>query len=308
MNLRFIETFLWVARLGSFSAAAEKLAATQASVSHRIATLEEELGVSLFDRDSRNVTLTPAGRQAVPKAEEIMHAVDAFRIAIADPERLEGTVSFGTNDVVAHSLLSRIITRVRQRFPGIVIDLQVETSAAIARGLMERRIDFALSMGPIGDSRVVNLDFGSFASVWVASPSLGFGGRSLTLRDIAARPLMTFARDSPPHRWLARQMAEAGLDSKPISNINSLITMVGLAADGFGSTALPHAVIGEHLAAGTLEVLNVMPAFPAFPHRISYLELNESPLVKAVAGIAFDTAGEAAREGMFAMPNEPATP
>ncbi|SMH36897.1 LysR family transcriptional regulator [Mesorhizobium australicum] len=306
MNLRFIETFLWVARLGSFSAAAEKLAATQASVSHRIATLEEELGVSLFDRDSRSVTLTPAGRQAVPRAEEIMRAVGAFRIAIADPERLEGTVSLGTNDVVAHSLLSRIITRVRQRFPGIVIDLQIETSAAIARGLMERRVDFALSMGPIGDSRVVNLDFGSFASVWVASPALGFGGKPLTLRDIATRSLMTFSRDSQPHRWLSRQLGEAGLDAKPISNINSLITMVGLAADGFGSAALPHAVVSEHLTAGTLEVLDVTPVFPAFPHHVSYLELNESPLVKAVAAIAFETAEEAAREGMFVMPADAA--
>lgn len=308
MNLRFIETFLWVARLGSFSAAAEKLGATQASVSHRIATLEDELGVSLFDRDSRSVTLTPAGRQAVPKAEEIMRAVGAFRVAIADPERLEGTISFGTNDVVAHSLLSRIIARVRQRFPGIFIDLQIETSAAIARGLTERRIDLALLIGPIDDSRVVNLDFGSFKSVWVASPSLGFGGRPLSLGEMAVRPLMTFARDTGPHRWLMRQLADAGLDPKPISNINSLITMVGLAADGFGSTALPQAVVGEHLASGALEILDVTPAFPAFPHHISYLELNESPLVKAVAAIAFETAEEAAREGMFVLPAHVAAP
>jgi len=299
MNLRFIETFLWVARLGSFSAAADRLAATQASVSHRIATLENELGVSLFDRDSRNVTLTPAGRQAVPRAEEIMRAVGAFRMAIADPERLEGTVSFGTNDVVAHSLLSRIITRVRQRFPGITIDLQIETSAAIARGLLERRIDIALAMGPIEDSRVVNLDFGSFVSCWVASPRLGFAGRSLSLTDIATRPLMTFARDSPPHRWLVRQLAESGLGATPISNINSLITMVGLAVDGFGSTALPRAVVHEHVETGALQILDVTPAFPPFHHHVSYLELNESPLVKAVASIAFETATEATDEGIF---------
>ncbi len=118
MNLRFIETFLWVARLGSFSAAAERLGATQASVSHRIATLEDELGVTLFDRDPRAVTPTPIGRQAVPRAEEIMRAVDAFRLAIAEPGRLEGTISIGTNDVIAHTLLPRIIGRVRERFPG----------------------------------------------------------------------------------------------------------------------------------------------------------------------------------------------
>ncbi len=56
MNLRFIETFLWVARLGSFSAAAEKLNTTQASISNRIATLEAELGVKLFVREMRGRT------------------------------------------------------------------------------------------------------------------------------------------------------------------------------------------------------------------------------------------------------------
>lgn len=302
MNLRFIETFLWVARLGSFSAAAEKLAATQASVSHRIATLEEELGVSLFDRDSRNVTLTPAGRQAIPKAEEIMRAVGAFRMAIANPERLEGTVSFGTNDVIAHSLLPRIITRVRQRFPGITFDLQIETSAAIARGLLERRIDIALALGPIDDGRVVNLDFGSFASVWVASPTLGFDRRGLTLADLSTRPLMTFAQETAPHRWLLKQLAHADVKTVSISNINSLITMVSLAVDGFGSAALPHAVVREYLETGALKVLDVTPQFPPFPHHLYYMNLNESPVVRAVAAIALETAAEARSEDMFISP------
>ena len=58
MNLRFIEAFVWVARLRSFTAAAEKLYTTQAAISARIATLEDEFGVKLFERDKRTVALT----------------------------------------------------------------------------------------------------------------------------------------------------------------------------------------------------------------------------------------------------------
>ena len=299
MNLRFIETFLWVARLGSFSAAAERLGATQASVSHRIATLEQELGVSLFDRDPRSVTLTPAGRQAVPRAEEILRAVGAFSLAIADPERLEGTVSLGTNDVIAHSMLSRIVARTRQTYPGISIDLLIETSAAVSRGLTERRIDLALVMGPIEDSRVLNLEFGSFASVWVASPDFGHLDGGLTLADLAAHPILTFSRDSPPHRWLLRQFADAGLSPSSVSSVNSLVTIVGLAAEGIGAAALPRSAVRGHLEAGALRILNVTPAFPALPHHLAYLDLGESPPVKAVADIAFEIAAEAEEPGLF---------
>lgn len=81
MNTRFLETFLWAARLNSFSAAAERLHTTQASVSNRIAALERELGVVLFTRDVRCVNLTPAGRLALQHAEKIVnHAgVDGAR-------------------------------------------------------------------------------------------------------------------------------------------------------------------------------------------------------------------------------------
>jgi DNA-binding transcriptional LysR family regulator len=300
MNLRFIETFLWVARLGSFSAAAERLGATQASVSHRIATLEDELGVTLFDRDPRAVTPTPIGRQAVPRAEEIMRAVDAFRLAIAEPGRLEGTISIGTNDVIAHTLLPRIIGRVRERFPGLTLDLQIETSATIARGLLERRIDVAIAMGPIEASRVVNLDFGCFHSVWVASPALGLSGRGrLGLADLLPCSPMTFSRESPPHLALVRQLAEAGLPASSISNVNSLVTMMALTVEGFGVSALPRLVVGQQLATGALEVLDVAPAFPALVHHLCYLEQNDSPIVRAVASIAFETASEAIRPGIF---------
>ena len=66
MNLRFLETFLWVARLNSFSATADRLHTTQAAVSNRIAALERELGIRLFDRDLRSVRLTPEGRARCP--------------------------------------------------------------------------------------------------------------------------------------------------------------------------------------------------------------------------------------------------
>ena len=66
IDLRNIETFFWVATLGGFRAAAEKLSATQPAISQRIASLESDLGVRLFDRDVRGIKLTARGVNCCP--------------------------------------------------------------------------------------------------------------------------------------------------------------------------------------------------------------------------------------------------
>ncbi|NPC59140.1 LysR family transcriptional regulator [Caenimonas soli] len=71
MNTRFLETFLWVAKLGSFRAAAEKLHTTQGAVSGRVAELEKMFGVALFDRENRNA-LTQRGIELMPYAERMI--------------------------------------------------------------------------------------------------------------------------------------------------------------------------------------------------------------------------------------------
>jgi DNA-binding transcriptional LysR family regulator len=72
MNVRFLEAFVWVSKLGSFKAAADKLFTTQAGISSRIATLEQQFGVRLFERDHRAVTLTYQGSELLPYAERMI--------------------------------------------------------------------------------------------------------------------------------------------------------------------------------------------------------------------------------------------
>ncbi|MEK9970028.1 MAG: LysR family transcriptional regulator, partial [Ferrovibrio sp.] len=71
-DLRNLETFVWVAHLGGFRAAADKLNTTQPAVSQRIALLESEFGVKLFDREPRGIALTPKGNELLPYAERML--------------------------------------------------------------------------------------------------------------------------------------------------------------------------------------------------------------------------------------------
>ncbi len=90
MNVRFLETFLWVARLNSFRLTAEKLFTTQASISNRIAALEEELGVKLFVRDNKGVRLTPDGDKVLEYAEQIVGRAHDLRMSLGQASGYEG--------------------------------------------------------------------------------------------------------------------------------------------------------------------------------------------------------------------------
>lgn len=295
MNLRFVETFVWVARLGSFRAAAQRLNATQAAVSNRIASLEAEMGCELFERVPGGVRLSTIGQRAMQPAEELLKAATSFKVAIGSPQHLRATVSIGTIDSIVHAWLPNFIERVKERFPALGLDLNVDTSLAIGKEISERRLDLALLMGPVLTPGLKNIDLGTMECAWVASQSFGLGGRELTLRDLANLPVLTFSRNSVPHVWLLRQFEEIGVPPPVISNSNSLSAMLRLSSDGIGVALLPVPMVAPMIAEGSLERLSIIPQFPALKLHAVYADDPENLIPSLLSVIAreasLDTSG-----------------
>ncbi|HEV7247772.1 MAG TPA: LysR family transcriptional regulator [Shinella sp.] len=286
MNLRFVETFVWVARLGSFRAAADRLNATQAAVSNRIASLEAEMGCELFERVPGGVRLSTIGQRAMQPAEELLKAATSFKVAIGSPQHLRTTVSIGTIDSIVHAWLPNFIERVKERFPALGLDLNVDTSLGIGKDISERRLDLALLMGPVLTPGLKNIDLGTMECAWVAAPSFGLGGRELTLHDLAEHPVLTFSRNSVPHIWLLRQFEEMGVQPPVISNSNSLSAMLRLARDGIGVALLPAPMVAPMIAEGVVERLSITPQFPALKLHAVYADDPENLIPSMLSVIA----------------------
>nr|WP_309402617.1 LysR family transcriptional regulator [Aminobacter niigataensis]WMD00696.1 LysR family transcriptional regulator [Aminobacter niigataensis] len=286
MNLRFVETFVWVARLGSFRAAADRLNATQAAVSNRIASLEAEMGCELFERLPGGVRLSTIGQRALQPAEELLKAATSFKVAIGSPQQLRATVTIGTIDSIVHAWLPNFIERVKERFPSLGLDLNVDTSLAIGREVSERRLDLALLMGPVLSPGLKNIDLGSLECVWVAAPSFGLGDSRLNLEDLRAYPVLTFSRNSVPHIWLLRQFEELGVSPPVISNSNSLSAMSRLACDGVGVALLPLPLVAPMIASGVLQLLSITPQFPALKLHAVYADDPENLIPSMLSVIA----------------------
>jgi DNA-binding transcriptional LysR family regulator len=290
MNLKFLETFLWVARLKSFSAAADKLNITQAGVSARIASLEQDLGVRLLDREGRNVQITPHGIKAQERAQEIVTLVQAFVSEVSSPVSHRGKLKLGVIDTISHSWLVDLIDMARLRYPNVRFELYADTSLAINDLLARNELDVGLLMGPVIGQNVSNVELCRYLCSWVASPGFDICGHPAGLAEVAKNPIISFPAASKPHDWLMQLLRHAGAEEPLIYTSNSLATITRMVRDGIGIAALPTVLVEEEVAAGTLKILEVAPAFPPLLVHASYVDEGHSILPPSIAAMAVDVA------------------
>lgn len=142
-DLRYM---LAVAETGTTLAASTRLQVSQSTVSRRIAALEAALHIELFDKRRTGYILTEAGRLLLEPAEAVRQAVDAFSTAVDSLSReISGTVRFTTNEVLGTFVLPRLIGRLKQRYPGV--RLEVDTTNVL-RDLAGGEADVALRAAP----------------------------------------------------------------------------------------------------------------------------------------------------------------
>lgn len=290
MNLKFLETFIWVAKLQSFSSAAAKLNATQAAISSRIKTLEDSLGVRLFDRDIRSVVrLTPQGRKALAKAEELVRLSKEFIAEVSDPDAIQGTLTIGTMDSVVHAWLPELITGIQKRFPKVLCNVVIDTSANLAAQMEEGRADVCFVSMPTSPSAGKSVWLGSFKSVWIASPALDLPLENVTLADIARYPIISFPAGSPPHDALVSLLRESSIEAR-IHTANSITTIIRLVADGVGVAPVPLGSLRDLISADGLRALPIEDGFPSMNYYAVYAERPDDTLPQVVTSMAQEIA------------------
>ncbi|RYY63919.1 MAG: LysR family transcriptional regulator, partial [Comamonadaceae bacterium] len=172
MNLRFLEAFYWIAKLGSFSAAAAKLHATPAAISERIRTLEEDLGVRVFERDSRRVALTPQGQRLLPYAEQMLALRDAMKKTVQDTAGQTGIISLGVIESVVHTWLPEVLRELTAVYPGITVELSSDSTPRLKEELRADHLDLAILADEVDGELFESVPLAQDAMVWVAHPSI----------------------------------------------------------------------------------------------------------------------------------------
>ncbi|KVX64939.1 LysR family transcriptional regulator [Burkholderia stagnalis] len=287
MNIRFLETFVWLAKLENFRLTAEKLHTTQAAVSSRIASLEDAFDVRLFDRNARSATLTPAGRRMLAYAERIVRLDSEMRRDI-DAASDAGLIRIGVIESIVHSWFPALMAQLHERYPRLDVEITSDTTRHLMRLLSTDGVDLILQTDSVPGPDFTNLPLAEFAVRWVASPRLGLAGERLGVAQLAGFPIVSFSRHSGPHATIERMFAAVERPAS-INCITSVAAMIRLVADGFGVAALPPAIIRRELQEGALELLDVEPDFPALPLVASY-RTQGLPVAARIAELASEVA------------------
>lgn len=200
MQLPDLAAFLAVARDRSFSAAARRLHRTQPAISQAVRRIEDELGERLFDRSSRDGTLTEAGRLLEDYATRLLGLAGEAETAVRELQQVRrGRLVIGANEAAVHSLLPHI-ARFTRDHTGVALEVRRTPSRQVPRAVLERTLDFGVLTFQPSDHGLQSVPLGSDEIVLLAAPGHPFATRRQVRLQEVGREVVIAHNDPSPTR------------------------------------------------------------------------------------------------------------
>ncbi|KZL20706.1 HTH-type transcriptional regulator GltC [Pseudovibrio axinellae] len=277
--------FLVTAEEGSLSAAARALGLTQPTLGRQVSALEAELGVTLFERVGRSLTLTQSGLELLGHVKAMGEAANRISLtASGQSQGIDGHVCISASDAVSSYILPPILKQLREAAPGIEIEVLATNSVS---DLQQREADIAIRhVRPEQPDLIAKLVRESFARFYASKAYLNKNGRPQTIDDFVGHEFIGFDR---PDRFL-KHFSEIYL---PLTTQNfKLTTMSGVVGWELARNDLGIIIMLEDIGRNFEDMEQVIPSFEPFPVPIwlaTHRELHTSRRIRLV----FDLLSEA---------------
>ncbi len=246
MNLQRLRYFAAVAEELHFGRAADRLHISQPPLSQQIRLLERELDTTLFDRSTRRVTLTDAGRFLYPEAVRLLAAADGVdRLMEQRRHGQTGTLRVGFVDSAAYEVMPRVLAEYRRRRPRVDFELHTLSSDEQVEALRAGRIDLGIGRAVADPAHVEsNLVMHERLLLAVGASHRLAESPPACLRDLSGQPIIGFDRSVSPslHAVLAGMLAVEGVAYDPMIEATEYTTILGFVAAGEGVAIVPAGV------------------------------------------------------------------
>lgn len=242
MTLQQLQYFLAAVEHGSFSAAAAALYLAQPSLSEQVRRLEAELGVALFVRAGRRLTLTEAGRALRPEAERTLTAAARAAASVAEVRELRGgTATFGTFGDAPNWLIGNVVAAFRRRHPEVRVRVVGLNSSEVADEVREGRIEAGLVVLPVDDAGL-DVRPALTEELLYVSADPDHLREPPTIEQLARRRLILadarFGAEDPTRRALLARAQRAGVRLEAAIEVEEMRSALDLAARGLGDTVV----------------------------------------------------------------------
>ena len=250
MDLASLTAFIAVAEAHSFSLAAERLHLTQPAISKRIASLESQLSVRLFDRIGRETSLTEAGQKLLPRAYQITQALDDTRKALSNLNgTIAGRLSLATSHHIGLHRLPPLLRAFTQRYPEVTLDIRFLDSEVAYEDVLHGRAELAVvTLAPQQREsiRTVNVWHDPLDIVVAPNHPLAQIAQP-SLHDIAKHPAIFPGGNTFTHHVVRKMFTDTGLTPTITMSTNYMETIKMMVSIGMAWSVLPRTMLDEQV-------------------------------------------------------------
>ena len=284
ITLRQIRAFLAVAELGRFNLAANHLGLTQSAVSVLIRELETELGVRLFDRHTRMVSLSVIGREFLPQARKLMDDLDLATRDIRDSATLKrGQVTVAAAIVLAATIVPPLLARFAEQHPGVSIQLRDMPEEEIRPALKRNEVDIAIGTLVDDDPEIVTTPVMRDRLMVTCRTDHRFAqAKQVRWIELANEKLIVLAPKNPLRDLVERTMIRVVPNFRPSHEVRFSTTAISMISAGLGISVLPEN--SRQLAPDVL-VRTVDLVAPRVTREISILQHRQRSLSPAAENL-----------------------
>lgn len=284
MELRQLRYLIGVCEAGGVLAASKTLHVAQPALSQSISSLESELGVQLFVRTNRGMTLTDAGRTMLEHARVVLADIERARSAVQHSALdIQGEMAIGLPTTVALVATLPILRATRAQYPKLKLKIIESHSGFLSEWLRAGRLDLSVLFVSGNESAFECRLLLEERLALVTTPGEAPSTKEVSLRSLAARPLVLPAREHGLRRIIDRVCTEHSVELEVIAEIDSLPNIKKAVLEGMASTILsPGAVAGE-VQAGHLAVTTI--ARPHISRQVACATSMTRPVTPATAAM-----------------------
>lgn len=261
MDFKQLESFVTIAKVKSFSKAAEKLFLTQPTISNHIHNLEKELGTALFNRTNKNITLTNAGEILFKYAVSILNKRDhAFFSLNAYKGRIEGVLEIASSSIPEQYYLTDIMCKFSTKYPDVKYSLMKYDTKKVIDKLNLGEIDFGIVGAKKDSPQLEYIDIMDDEIVLVAPQASFEKLPSLQLQALADTPMIMREEGSGTRAVVEHALKKAGIgvgELNIVAEIESTETIKKLVVNGLGLSFISRKAVERELESGELKILTV---------------------------------------------------
>jgi DNA-binding transcriptional LysR family regulator len=259
MTIRQLEVFLAIAHAESFSRAAERIHLSQPTLSEHMKELEEELGVPLFIRHSRSVSLTEPGRVFQDYATQVVATLAAGRQAIAELDGLKrGSLVVGASTTPGTYVLPARIAKFRGQYPGITVALRIGNSRTVEERVRDGEVDLAVIGGHVLGPSERCVAAGILDELQlIVPPDYPAENTVMTPARLARERLLIREEGSATRQATERALREAGVTLRPAMELDHTETIKRAVMAGLGVAFVSRYAVEDEVRSGRLRTMPV---------------------------------------------------